>query len=389
MLRHLSLIAVLGVVLLALQGCQRRDRGGEDYDRPLPPGADGIVLLPEQDYPRFSLRDSKIDGLLQGIDNSLTYLGKPSSHRHFPIAGVSHADVHRGLERFRELITSGIDDSELNRRIRAEFDVYTSVGWNGRGDVLFTGYYTPIFDASLERTTRFRYPLYKRPDDLVGGGAKEMARQQLPNGRTRPYPTRKEIEQSNMLAGHELLWLADPFEAYTIQVQGSAQLRLRNGSMMKIGYAGTNGHDYTSVGQELIADGRIDKGQLSLKGLMDFFAANPDMFDTYTWRNDRYVFFQRTDGGPYGSLGQPVTPDVSIATDKSIFPRAALVFVTTDIADGHKRIRPYSGFRLDQDTGGAIRAPGRCDLYMGTGAHAERRAGYQLAEGRMYYLVAK
>ena len=391
MIRSLFL-CVLAVLVVTNLGCKRRDRGGElekDYERPLAAGEDGIVRLDPVDYPRFTLRDSNRDDLLLGIERSLNYLGKPSAKKHFPMAGVSHQQVTSGLEQFKELLASGISESELNAVIKRDFLVYSSVGWDKRGTVLFTGYYTPIFEASLQRTGKFRYPLYKRPDDLVGGGAQTIAQQKMADGSTRTYPTRKEIEQSKKMVGQELVWLSDAFEAYVVQVQGSAMLRLRDGSTLEVGYAGTNGHEYTSIGMELIHDNKIEKSQLSLDGLRNFFRQNPHFINEYTWRNDRYVFFQETKGGPFGSLGEGVVPDVSIATDKSIFPRGALTFVTTGLATTNKTIRQYHGFRLDHDTGGAIRAPGRCDLYMGTGADAERRAGYQLAEGRLYYIIAK
>ncbi|MFW5845769.1 MAG: MltA domain-containing protein, partial [Planctomycetota bacterium] len=260
--------------------------------------------------------------------------------------------------------------------------------YDGHGSVLFTGYYTPIFSASTIRGGRFQHPLYKRPDDLISGpDGKTVAQQRLSDGSTRPYPTRAELETSGALEGLELVWLADPFEAYVLQVQGSGRLRLPDGRMMEVGYAGTNGHDYKAIGYELIDDGRLAKEDLDLDSLRSYFRQHPDLLREYTHRNPRYVFFRQESGGPYGSLGQPVVPDVSIATDKAIFPRGALCWVETELAA--PTLRPYAAFRLDQDTGGAIRAPGRCDLYMGVGRAAELRAGKQMADGGLYYLVAK
>jgi membrane-bound lytic murein transglycosylase A len=88
-------------------------------------------------------------------------------------------------------------------------------------------------------------------------------------------------------------------------------------------------------------------------------------------------------------LNEPVTPYRTIATDKSIFPRGCLAFVSTNLPRESAGSAPYRGFALDQDTGGAIRAAGRCDVYMGVGDSAGRLAGQTYQEGRLYYLFLK
>ncbi len=180
-----------------------------------------------------------------------------------------------------------------------------------------------------------------------------------------------------MLAGTELVFLADPFEVYIAHVQGSARLRLGDGKMVTVGYAANNGHDYVSVGKELVKDGKIAPEALSLQAMIDYFRAHPQEVQEYTWRNPRFVFFAVHEGAPHGSLNEPVTPLRTIATDKAIFPRAALAMVVTNLPrrlDGVQP-RPYRGFALDQDTGGGIRAAGRCDIYMGIGDQAGKLAG--------------
>lgn len=374
-------------LLVVLAGCAREQK---DYSRALPPGAIALEEVPYSEWPDFSFRDLDRRAFLTGIDHSLAYLAKPSSQQHFPVAGVSHRQVQEGLKRFQEVLLSGADDRELRRILRQEFRIYRSVGWDGSGEVLFTGYYTPIFDARLERDSTYRYPVYGRPDDLIPGKTHiTVAQQQLPDGRTRPYPSAGELRRSNALRGKEVAWFSDPFDAYIVVVQGSAKLRLPGGRMYEIGYAGTNGHPYRAIGRDLIADGHIRSGELSLSAMRRFFRNNPNRVEEYINRNPRMVFFQEAPGGPFGSLGEAVTTDVSIATDKRIFPRAALTFVTTESPDRHGRVRPYQAFRLDQDTGGAISAPGRGDLYMGVGEEAEVRAGHQLHEGRLYYIVLR
>ena len=185
------------------------------------------------------------------------------------------------------------------------------------------------------------------------------------------------------------MWFSDPFEAYVVQVQGSGKDRLETGEVIDVGYDGTNNHKYQSIAEALIADGKIKREELSLATMRAYFRSHPEEVPVYASRNPRFIFFTRTKGGPFGSLGQPVTTDVTIATDKSIFPPAAPAIVQTATYDLSGAQTAYAALRVDQDSGGAIRAPGRCDLYMGEGDGAERRAGFQLAEGKLFYLILR
>jgi membrane-bound lytic murein transglycosylase A len=383
-----TLPLALAACALIVSGCSKR--ADKDYDRPLAPGSVALVELDPSQFPRFTVEGMERQAFLDGIEQSLSYLEAPSSHKRYPVAGISHEDVVAGLVAFRDLLNSGAGDAAIDVAIRSKFRVFRSVGWDGSGEVLFTGYYTPIFDARLRPDSRFRYPIYRRPKDLVSGPTgKIIAQQRRPDGSLRPYPTAAELRKSKALEGLELAWLENPFDAYTVVVQGSARLRLANGKLLEIGYNGTNGHPYHSVGRDLVAEERIPADQLNLTTIRSFFVENPRLVNEYIDRNPRTVFFTESSGGPYGSIGRRVTPDVSIATDKAIFPAGALTYVVTSSPDAAGSLAPYYAFRLDQDTGGAISAPGRADLYMGEGKKAERRAGHQLAEGYLYYLITK
>jgi len=195
-----------------------------------------------------------------------------------------------------------------------------------------------------------------------------------------------------MLKGKELVWLGDSFEAYIAHVQGSAKIKLPDGRLTTMGYAANNGQEYQSVAQELLSDGKIPPDQMSLSAMIDYFKKYKDQIDAYVRRNPRFVFFRKEDGPPHGSLNEPVTPMRTIATDKSIFPRGCLAFISTTLpreVGGAVVKQLYSGFALDQDTGGAIRAPGRCDVYIGVGDTAGKLAGQTYQEGRLYYLFLK
>ncbi len=361
----------------------------KDYYKPLPAGAHALRKLDDPaDMPdlRAGLEDQ--DQLLTSVQRSLNYLRKPSSKKFFPVSGISHEQVLRSLELTETLLGQGLGPDELLAEIQARFDVYTSVGCDERGTVLFTGYYTPIFEASRERVGPFQFPLHRPPvnhiKDVITGKTIGLRRE---DGSINPdYPNRKELVRSPLLEGRELVYLSDAFEAYVVGVQGSAILKLQDGSRLEVGYAGTNGRPYASLGLALVKAGKLRREELNLKSLIDYFKANPEEFEPMTATNERYVYFQEGEGGPFGSLNEKVTRLRSIATDKTIFPRGALCFMEARLPVGEG---VYRGFTLDQDAGGAIRAPGRCDVYMGTGDAAGKEAGRTLAEGRLYYMIAK
>ncbi len=388
------LLSILLASAVIITGCKsKQPLEKPHYDQPLLPGQDALrkITDPTQ-IPDFTIACFNLTDLRASIDRSLNYLGKASSKQYFPLNGISHSHCVRSLEEFAKLLDSGLIGAQLNEEIRRRFDVYISVGCDNEGTVLFTGYYTPVFDGSAQPSDRYSYPLYTQPPDLVKGSNGEILGKQLPDGALAPYPPRAELAKSPDLAGKELVWLTDPFEAYIAHVQGSAKIRLPDGSLETVGYAANNGREYKSIGPEMVRAGAIPKDKLSLSAMIAYFKQHRDLVDLYTNANPRFVFFRKEEGEPRGSLNEPVTQMRSIATDKSIFPRAALAFISTKLpretAAGVTQ-RYYSGFALDQDTGGAIRAPGRCDVYMGVGDTAGKLAGATYQEGKLYYLFLK
>jgi membrane-bound lytic murein transglycosylase A len=359
---------------------------GPNYAKPLPAGHSALRLVTDEHrLPDIAAAAAGIQpGLVDAIDESLVWFAAPSSKRHYPFEGITHEQARAGLLAMRELVTSGASPQRIRSEILRKFDVFESVGYNGAGTVLFTGYYSPVFNASLSPTGAFMYPLYTRPSDLAtdpDSGA-PLGRRRA-DGTIEPYPTRREIETSGMLAGNELVWLKDPLEVYMVHVNGSAKLRLHtpggdlDAAVMFIGYAGKTDHPYTGLGQSMIDEGMLADDGVSLAAVKREYR--------------RYVFFTEYDGAswPAGSLGVRVTAKRSLATDKKIYPRGGLVLVDTEAISFAGSGRPFLQFMLDQDTGGAIQAPGRADIFMGIGSGAEILAGGQYAEGRLYYFVLK
>ncbi len=388
-------VRVVGAVLvLGLSGCRTaRELEAPQYDRQLPPGQYALRKITDPAMiPDITIACYETADLRKAIDHSLSYLSKPSSRQFFPMGEISHEQAVASLRSIGDLLDQGLRGKDLQAAILARFDFYQSVGCDDRGTVLFTGYYTPIFNGSLKPDGRYRHPLYKQPEDLVKGPSGEILGRKTAGGTLASYPSRREIDQTGLLKGQEIAWLTDPFEVYITHVQGSAKLRLPDGKLVTLGYAANNGHDYNSVAQEMIRDGLVPASGMSLKAMIDYFKVHPNLVGEYINRNPRYVFFRFEEGDPRGSLNEPVTAMRSIATDKSIYPRACLAFLKTvlprPVGAGVTKA-PYTGFMLDQDTGGAIRAPGRCDVYMGIGDRAGQMAGQVYEEGQLYYLFLK
>ncbi|MCI0585908.1 MAG: MltA domain-containing protein [Planctomycetes bacterium] len=387
----------LPLALLAALGCRAaRVEPPKDYARPLPPGMVALekVTDPAQ-IPDFSPGFGGKESLLAAIERSLGYYAKPSSRRFFPYLDISHDRAVASLLAFREELSAANSSAALDRRLRARFEVYRSLGWDGSGTVFFTGYCEPILNGSRRRTERYRHPLYKSPTDLARTEDGVPLGRRTESGALVPYFTRGEIDGEGRLAGKglELVWLEDPFDAYVAHVQGSARIRLPEGGEVKVGYAGKTDRPYASVAEALIRDGKVSRSDLSLTAVRAYFRKNPGDLERYLPLNASYVFFAERDGGPYGSIGVPVTAMRTLATDKVVYPRGAVAFAQTLLprpaSGGRIRSEPWSGFVLDQDTGGAIRSAGRADLFLGTGDTAEREAGHTHAEGRLHYLFLR
>ncbi len=358
---------------------------------------DTPVLLPVATWPSNLLPDDLLaqspaarQALLTAIDHSLTYLDTPAAlaaYRSYPVRSVTRDRVRQSLLRFRQLVQQHTDPKALQAAVEQEFVLYQSVGYDGQGTVHFTGYFEPSFAASLTPDATYRYPLYRRPPDLESWPL--------------PHPTRVDLEGTDGLQGAlgplqglELVWLRDRLEAFLVQVQGSAQLRLPNGRAFSVSYAGRTEHPYTSIGRELINDGEVPAEEMTLQRLLTYFAENPAALDRYLPRNNRFIFFQESAGGsPTGTLSVPVTPGRSIATDKTLMPPGAIALITLDYpqltAAGTWQQHPIHRYVLNHDTGGAIQGAGRVDIFVGTGDQAGAEAGQINTDGHLFYLLLK
>jgi membrane-bound lytic murein transglycosylase A len=392
------------LVLSLLAGCQAKKppqaavQAKIDYTAPLPEGEVALRKIDPSEYPDFSkaLSSADMDALKRSTDHSIAYFARASSAKAYPYLDISHERAIASLCAFRDLLNQAPfhgTSQELNALISQRFEVYQSIGAprpDGGGythEVLFTGYFTPTYDASQSRGGPYQWPIYKRPADLITDSTGETAGRKGNAGARVPYYTRQDIEGGNLLQGHELAWLTSRWNAYVVTVQGSGRLRLPDGRIMEVGYAGTNGYAYTSPGLKMVADGLIPKDQLNFNSMRQYFEAHAAAMDKYLWLNQRTTFFTETHGGPFGSLNVPVTPFASIATDKKVYPAGMVAFV--DARASYAGNNLDGRFMLDQDRGGAIRSAGRADIYMGIGQTAEQLSGYELSPGRLYYLAVR
>ncbi len=394
-------ITILCAASLALAGCKTTKKveiappvATKDYTRPLPPGVNPLRKVDNPAVYRRLLEQtySPNDPLLvEAAKRAAEWFRKPSAKGFFPVAGVSFERAQASVDALVEILKTSPSQSQYIASVMDRFDLYESVGWDGSGEVLFTGYCAMDFDASRTRSGEFNFPLYTRPADLVVDEKTGKVIGQRVGNTTRPYPTRREIEESGMLAGTELVWVRSPLDAYFIQVNGSAKLWLDDNTIMYLGYSGTNGRPYTGLGATMIKRGIVDPSRVGLPFIKDYYKAHPQEVLDMIRENDRYVFFTAYESSkwPAGSLGYRVTEKRTIATDKDVFPRGGAVIVDTRIPTFGRTFQPFTQLMFDQDTGGAIKAPGRGDLYMGEGAAAGLIAGRQYQEGRLYYLFLK
>ncbi len=393
------LVALFAFALL-LTGCKGKPQGPYDLPeddawRQIAPGENPFVEVTDEAVMRemfVNAWDTKSNTLMEAMSLSSAWFKKPSSKSFYPIAGIEFDRAQKSVDRMIELMNTSLSRDEFVEKALAEFAVYQTKGYNTKNETLFTAYCSVVLNGSMSPDDKYKYPLYKRPADLATDPKTgQPLGRALPGGGYEPYPTRREIEESGMLAGTELVYLDSPLDAYIAQVNGSAKIRLTDGRPVYVGYHGKTDRPYKGLGAQLKEQRLVPSSQLSLRGVRDYFRDHPEKQMDFIYNSEHYVFFKDYEGGdwPAGSLGFRVTEKRSLATDKTIFPRGSLMFVDTEIPTYETEFVPFKQFMLDQDTGGAIRAAGRADIFMGIGKAAELIAGKQYRKGKMYYIFLK
>jgi membrane-bound lytic murein transglycosylase A len=268
---------------------------------------------------------------------------------------------------------------------------------------LLTGYYEPIVDGSRLPNPEFSAPLYRRPADILVNG-KPAPKTTLPNrGNIGRFNAKKQVEpyfdrgaiENGALDGQrlEIAWLKDHWEAMTIQIQGSARVRLEDGTMLRINYDAHNGHSYTAVGRILIERGLVPREEMSMDRISQWMAKNPDQAKEVRGTNKSFVFFRITglniDTEPPGAQGVPLTAGRSIAVDRThVYGTPFFIDAELPIEGARTRDR-FRRLMVSQDTGSAIIGPARADLYFGAGKEAGAVAGRIRQQGRFVMLLPR
>ena len=268
----------------------------------------------------------------------------------------------------------------------------------GNDTGLVTGYYEPLLFGSRTPTSRYRFPLYAVPEDMLIIDLSSVY-PELKNYRLRgrveakrvvPYYNRSEIEAGRApLAEKELVWVDDAVDLFFLQIQGSGRVQLQSGEVVRIGYAEQNGHPYVSVGKKLVDMGELNVDQASMQGIKQWGIRNPEKLPALLNQNASYVFFRElppSPNGPPGALGIPLTGGRSIAVDPRAVTLGAPVYLATTFPNS---TQPLNRLVLAQDTGGAIKGVVRADFFWGYGDAAGKQAGSMRQQGKMWVLLPK
>lgn len=262
------------------------------------------------------------------------------------------------------------------------------------GEGLFTGYYEPLLKGALVKKKPYLIPLYARPSGMITvnlGDFREEWKGESITGRVDkdrlvPYFTRAEIEKGALKDEEKIVWVDGAVDAFFLHIQGSGQVRMENGDVLRVGYAAQNGRPYTAIGKELISRGALTKDNVSMQAIRDWLEKNPEEAPEVMNLNASYVFFRKLGGdGPLGAEGVALTPRRSLAVDRRKFPYGAPFWIDVE-APGEEGAR-LRRLMVAQDTGGAIKGAVRGDFFWGAGAEAAAQAGVMKSRGQAWILL--
>lgn len=283
-----------------------------------------------------------------------------------------------------------------------------SAASDGADSGLVTGYYEPVLHGALQPGWPYVVPVWGLPDDLV---PRDVGPQKVTGGRVvwtsgrrevLPYWSRAQIQNDpevrTALDRRAVVWLDDPVDALFLQVQGSGLVRLPDGRVLRLSYAGTNGWPYKSVGRWLLDTGRV-QGTVTMGVIRAWARMHPDEVPEMLAANPRVVFFRAEPAvdpqrGPLGALGVPLTAMRSVAVDKSMLQLGLPLWLSTTLPSPDQPAMPGQGPPFDhlvfaQDVGSAINGAVRADLFTGTGDAAGTLAGRMQSPGRVWVLLPR
>ena len=272
------------------------------------------------------------------------------------------------------------------------FESYFEAVQVGDGKAFATGYFEPQIRGSRVRNSNYNVPVYRRPPNLLDVDLGQFSdalkdkriRGKIDGTKLVPFEDRGQIDDGALNGqGLEIAYAQDYIEFFFLQIQGSGRLLMPDGSVMRIGYGGQNGRDYTGIGRVMRERGLLADGKTNMQGIVEWLRANPAEGMKIMRENKSYIFFNELTGpGPLGAMGHPVVARTSVAADRMFVPLGAPVFLDMEhnIADG---------IWVAQDTGGAIKGSNRFDTFWGAGEEAAQIAGGMSSRGQALVFLPK
>ena len=385
--------------------------------------ADEPVSPPEEEPPKLILTPAFFDdlpgwgeddfnGFAQSFARSCLRIMKRDAEEPFGVMGKDHeqagtyGDWQDACKKFAR-----INNPEHIKLFFEAFFTPYQVTADDEPVGIFTGYYEASLRGSRKKTGRYNIPLHKRPADLVMVNLGEFREElkgtriagRVLSGLLKPYESREEIINGDWPHNSDknvLLWVDDPVDAFFVQIQGSGLVEMEDGSLVRIGYDGQNGHPYYAIGRELVKREEMVKEDVSMQSIRAWLEDHPDQADELMNTNKSYVFFREINGeGPLGAEGTPLTPMRSLAVDRTLISYGTPLWLSTNEQFGvqeeeglrvlRERVPAMKRMMVAQDTGGAITGPVRGDVFWGHGEHAESMAGIMNEKGRYWVLLPK
>ena len=299
---------------------------------------------------------------------------------------------------------ASVSDAAQARAFFEEHFLPVSISRLGDNAGFVTGYYEPVVNGSRTQTEEYSVPIYRRPSNLFVRGFKQSAGS-LPNrgqvfrkiGRRKlvPYYDRAEIEDGILTGrGLEICWVKSHTDLLFIQIQGSARIKLDDGSTLRINYDSHNGHPYMPVGRILIERGIVPRDQMSMQRIRAYMDESPENAKELRRQNRSYIFFREVklsdQDEAVGAQGVPLTAGRSIAVDKALHVYGTPFFIEGTLPiESEQSQTAFRRLMVAQDTGSAIVGPARADIYFGAGVEAGKVSGRLKHPARFVMLIPK